>query len=141
MHDRIRCRAYTCTGVFGGGPPWVYTVGLLDTFGHPELTLIGLPIEEGYHAVMQWAELIKGGVHPKVGGVVDDAAGFPAKFVEVHPRHWEPDAEWFCDWHRYHWFIGRITFPLRVLQLVYPDDLGRFPGDDGYELGAQQRLL
>jgi hypothetical protein len=28
-----------------------------------------------------------------------------------------------------------------MLQLVYPDDSGRFPGDDGYEFGAQQRLL
>lgn len=141
MHDRIRCHAYTCTGVFGGGPPWVYTTGLLDTFGHPELAVLGLPIDEGYDLLTAWAELIKAGVHPKVGHAVDDAAGFPARFVEVHPHHCDRGAEWFCDWHRYHWFIGCTLFPLRVLQLVYPDDSGRFPGDDCYEFGAQQRLL
>jgi hypothetical protein len=28
-----------------------------------------------------------------------------------------------------------------VLQLVYSDDSGRFPGDEGYALGDQQPLL
>ena len=36
-----------------------------------------------------------------------------------------------ADWHHYHDFIGCTTFPLNVLQLVYPDHRGRFPGDEG----------
>jgi len=142
MHDRIRTIGYTCTGVFGGGgePPRVYTTGLLDTFGHPELIVVGLQVEEGYELLVAWAALIKSYLHPKVG-VVDDAAGFRAKFIEVHPRYCEDDSNQFADWHRYHWFLGCSLFPLRVLQLLYADGAGRFPGDDGYDPGVQQRLL
>jgi hypothetical protein len=90
-----------------------------------------------------WALLVRSGVHPRPGPDVDDQAGFPAKFVEVHPRHCRPDNSRFADWHRYHDFLGCTPFPLKVLQLVYPDEGGRFPGDEGYltELAGYQRLL
>ena len=133
MHDKIRRHGCTFTGVFGDGPSWVYSTGLLDTYGHPELTVVGLPMAESFALVNTWAALIRAGVHPKVGSAVDERGGFPARFIEVDARRCDPDTSQFADWHRYHDFIGCRTMPLRMLQLVYPDERGRFPGDDGYD--------
>ena len=45
IFDNIRKHGWHCTSVGGGGgddtPPFSYTIGLMDTFGHPERVIFG----------------------------------------------------------------------------------------------------
>lgn len=106
-------------------PPFAYTVGLHRSFGHPELIILGLD-----HSVMGrllniCGDRIKAGetlpVDMPILGIIGQYA---VKLRPVRRRASYKEhlgyAIWFYDGHE---------FP--VLQLVWPDKNGRFPGEKG----------
>jgi len=116
-------------------PLYSYTVGLFQTFGHPEVVLSGLNIELAQtllndigHAVAQ------GGVRREPEELYDDIlSGYPCLFKAVPVTVYE---QYFG---RALFFYEETTFP--VLQCLWPDALKRFPGDFGYDQSNQEILF
>lgn len=121
--------------------PWAYTIGLVER-DHPEVVTLGLPPGHAV-AVLNW-------VHDReVAGDRLDVAevrhfeGVAVQLLPV-PETWvasehDPMASWFA-----HYSAGRP--PLRappVLQLLWADDHGRFPGETSCrrEVDARQPRL
>ena len=80
-------------------PPWTYTIGLVERFGHPELSLLGVPLAVAYLATSRLAERVVAGkrIEPGVDVFVD---GVRVHVGRVGEGLWEGDM--FAMWHRYY---------------------------------------
>lgn len=75
-------------GPDGTGGGWVYTVGLLENFDHPELVVTDISYEDGGALLNQLGELVRRGHDLRT--LRRSHTGLVA-VREVHPRHFEHD--------------------------------------------------
>ncbi|HUL60469.1 MAG TPA: DUF4262 domain-containing protein [Anaeromyxobacteraceae bacterium] len=121
----------------GDEPPFAYTVGLFKSYGHPEIITLGLRLEVLKAMLNACGERVRRGEQLPVGtpfdGVLDD---YPVALREVRAIDSYKRHVGYAGWFNQGW-----GFPL--LQLVWPDKAGRFPGDRGApaSLTEQQPLL
>jgi hypothetical protein len=120
--DHIARSGWYCVGVTNPARPFTYTVGLTQTYGHPELVVAGLSPFQGRDALAAAVDWIKeGGAFgdgDETGRVIQNyLARFRAVNLDacIHP---------FSVSNAYY---GR---PVPRLQLVWPDADGRFPSDE-----------
>ncbi len=93
--------------------PWSYTIGLLESYGHPELMVIGLGFEMQNIVIRKIVDSIE-----KTGSVDHDFLEREGvTLVEVHPNHLRGD--WFGTWSN---FYERRPAPGSFLQIVPPSD-------------------
>jgi len=121
----------------GDLPAFAYTIGLHRTFGGPELIVVGLRTEVMHGMLNDCGERMRAGETLPVGtpfsGVLEDYD------VLLRPV---TSPESYREYVGYGlWFYGGPNFPL--LQLVWPDKEGRFPGQEGANpfMKTQQPLL
>ena len=118
-------------------PPFAYTVGLHKTFGFPELIVVGLRLEIMHAMLNEFGERLKAGEKlPIDGAVADIIDGFDVRLRPVKDEKSYKEHVGYAIW-----FNGGLDFPL--LQLVWPDKKGKFPGDKGAAsvLKKQQPLV
>jgi hypothetical protein len=78
------------------GPGWVYTVGLLDSAGHPELIIAGAPLEPSAQLLHQLGVAVLDGARFEIGDTI--AVGSEvARVGTVHPIQFRNDT--FATWH------------------------------------------
>ena len=115
--------------------PLTYSMGFCQTFGQPEMVVVGLPVQDlGPAIINDLGRLMKKGVTFEDGTESDQIfKHYPCMFRKV-------------DWDCYGRYFGRARmydrgFPM--LQCVYPDQQGRYPWQPGAspELCARQPLL
>lgn len=101
-----------------------YSIGMWKTFGMPELLCLGLPRKSAHGIINHVADLVRQGAKLTDGEDREDVLnGYPCRFRELARRHYR-------DYLGYaNWYYEGERFP--VLQLVYPDREGRWPGDEG----------
>ncbi|MEL6923342.1 MAG: DUF4262 domain-containing protein [Bacteroidota bacterium] len=120
----------------GYQPPFAYTIGLYESFGHPELIGFGLPpqllgtILNSIGQQIQ-AEGLRVVTDKYYYDIIDR---YPVQFVEVHPSHY-PEYLGYCGWY----YQFQFDFP--ILQLVWPDRDSNFPWDEAYEPAYRSRQL
>ena len=106
-----------------GSPGFAYSIGLWETFGHPEILIIGLRREQGHGIINACADLIRAGTVFREGERYSDVLkGYAVEFLEIAP-----------DYHPTYLGSAIRFYGKRVpaLQIVYPDRDGRFPWDEG----------
>jgi len=112
----------------GAIPDFVYSVGLMETYGHPEIIVFGLPMETMHDLVSNFVAGIDGGrAFVKAGsydGIVD---GFSLATRPMNTQH-HCDFVGYALWHRA--FVGK-SGDLRVVQCFWPDKAGVFPFEKG----------
>jgi hypothetical protein len=118
-------------------PYWTFTIGVFQTWQHPELVVFGLRDTVAHDLLNQLVERVKAGETFGPGRDYDDVLeSFGCRFVRV-------DAQWYSPFLGYaQWFYETEDgFP--VLQLVWPDEQGRYPWDEGYAItdGSQPVLV
>lgn len=118
------------------GPAYVFSVGLYHSLDQPEIMIVGLDIETGWHLINAIGEQMQSGQRFGDLDIVDDIAeGFPLGFRAV-------DAEYFrsCLGSAL-WFYQALKFP--VLQCLWPDEKSRFPWDSDCDKNCRksQRLV
>lgn len=93
--------------------PWSYTIGLLESYDHPELMVTGLELDLQKRMIRKIVDSIE------TNGSVDDAflEREGVTLVEVHPNHLAGD--WFGTWSN---FYQRLPPPGSFLQIVPPSD-------------------
>jgi hypothetical protein len=119
----------------GTSPAWAFTIGLYESFEHPEVLIMGLPVETLMAMANVIGEQVKSGARfapgVRYGDILD---GFDCQFEPV-------DESLYADYVGYAlWYYKRQPFPL--LQCLWPDKENRLPGDPGFieRLGDLQRL-
>ena len=93
--------------------PWSYTIGLLESYDHPELMITGLGFDTQNMVIRKIVDAIE-----KTGSV--DHAFLERErvtLVEVHPNHLAGD--WFGTWSN---LYQRLPPPGSFLQIVPPSD-------------------
>lgn len=109
----------------GGLPGWAFSVGLYQSFRHPEVVVFGLTSDLLSFVVMEASEQVKQG---KI--IVPDQPyeglfrGVSCAFKTVHPVWYRPFLGLAV------WYYMNETFP--TLQCFWPDAKKRYPWDDGF---------
>ena len=107
------------------GPEFSYSVGLFESYGHPEIIIFGLRSELSLVLLNNMGHDIKSGKVFKAGefddGVLD---GFLCYFGKVPKKQYID----YVGWDR--WLYGSNDFPL--VQCVYPTVDGIFPWEKDF---------
>lgn len=113
-------------GLVPGGddqPGFAYTIGLHEAFGHPEIIVFGLGIDTMHRILNICGDRVREGARFEAGADARDIVeGFDVRFRGVNDE--ASHAEYLgygCQHYR------SRDFP--VLQCLWPDKSGRFPGD------------
>lgn len=119
------------------GPGFAFTVGLLYSYGHPELLAIGLSPAASHGLLSGAVERIKAGQELSEGPVSDLAYGLDLYFAPIDEAHLRAYLGYAL------WFYKSLGAPLPALQLVWPDAAGRFPWQSRHDpkLAALQPVL
>jgi hypothetical protein len=118
------------------GPALAYSIGLFQTFGHPEIIVFGLDLEVMHHVINLIGEEVRRGQRFADGqtasGIIE---GYDVRFLDVARRHY-PERFGYARW-----YYKGDDFP--ALQCLWPDKQGRFPTGAYYAepLRACQPLL
>ncbi len=113
--------------------PFVFSVGIPHTLGHPELVMFG-PDQKLMHGLM-WDVYreIAGGRRFDADGLFDGILDRCAIAVRRVEPSWHPFYLGYAQWHRR--YLGKRG-TLEAVQLVWPDMQGRFPWEDGCDAAA-----
>lgn len=106
-------------------PPFVYTIGLMFTFSHPELIIFGLP-DQGHPILSTMVELIREGESFVAGERYSEVLnGFDISVREVDRSQHSEYLGYAMGYCRERGRIGE----LEALQVYWPDKGGSFPFD------------
>lgn len=109
----------------GHEPAFAYTIGLYQSFQHPELLVFGLGTDAMHGILDVCGDLIRGGARFEDAQATSAILeGYDVRFRAV--RDEASHAEYLGYGCRYY---GNRTFP--VLQCLWPDKAGRFAGEPG----------
>jgi hypothetical protein len=123
------------------GPGFVYSAGLGDTFGAPELIVFGLRHEVMHNMVWQVTHQLKEGRRIEANAEFSELiADFSCVMRPVHPS-WNREYFGYALW--YYHYRGRLH-QFKAFQIFWPGKLdGLFPWDGGADVSvmAAQPLL
>jgi len=117
-------------------PSFTYSVGLLETCGHPEIICFGLKTDLMHALINDVAALIKEGSPMQPGNTYDNIfKSLDATFLRVDPANID---DYFGVAIRHY---KHSDFP--AVQLIWPDNDNRFPWEEGFaqKLTDKQPLL
>jgi hypothetical protein len=107
-------------------PAFVYSIGLYQRFGHPEIICFGLDTDVMAGLINYAADKIKEGEVFTAGQeYVDFLEGSAIRFVDVDRRYY-PNYVGYAGW------FYNMTFDFPVLQLVWPDKALNFPWEAAF---------
>ena len=107
-------------------PPFLYTIGLMQTLNHPEFIMFGLEAANMHSLFSQLVRNIRAGrsyTEPGVYTVNPTGDEHCVAFRRVHPTQHELYLGFAMGYCRY---IGRIG-ELEAVQVFWPDAAGKFP--------------
>ena len=138
----VRERGWYLANVFDNEPPFIYTIGLIESCQHPELIVFGLEERDAQWLLASIFVQIRNGVQFNAADIrtvrivdTDHRVGFRKVHPTQHPLYLGY-AMGYCR------HIGRWG-ELEAMQVFWPDSRGKFPFEAGFasELSdAQPRL-
>jgi Domain of unknown function (DUF4262) len=106
---------------------WAFSIGLHVTLRHPEVVLFGLPGDVMHAVINSIGENVRSGSCYENGQFYGDLLeGYQCRFQRVSRKWYRPFLGYAT------WYYGGAQFP--VLQCVWPDKDGRWPGDPASEV-------
>ena len=123
-------------GAGEGEPAFAYSLGLYESFGHPEIIIFGLDLDTMHQLINDAGERIRKGESFEDGQEDDQLLdNYRCAFQTVNVKHYER-LFGFTGWYYKGW-----NFP--AVQLVWPDMHNRFPWDVSFDESyrADQPLL
>lgn len=128
---------YVCNFATNGYlPPFSYTVGFTESWRHPEVIVMGLPVQTNASVLTFAAELVAQGEKLTPGWEYSDfIRDYPVQFVRVRKQH-------IPDYFGYglHYYGGAV---FSALQLVWPAKDSTWPWESAFDpkLLQFQKLL
>ena len=136
--DNIREYGWHCTSVGGDedSPAFSYSIGLWESFGHPELVIFGLDTKLAHGMLSKVARAAEAG-EPFEQGKSNDRLleNYSCIFLAVSPQRYEGHVVSAC------WYYQNEEIP--TYQIVWPSLEGHFPWhpDASAELRLSQPIL
>jgi len=133
----VRRYGWYAVSINDGEPPFLYTVGVMQTFDHPELIMFGLEGNNVHALFSQLVRDIRAGQSYAEPGVYTVKIGgdeHQVGFRRVHPTQHELYLGFAMGYCRY---IGRMG-DLDAMQAFWPDSNGKFPFEVGCDLEVCQ---
>lgn len=122
----------TKVGATNVEPAFAYSMGLYEHFRHPELILFGLDLSLMHRLINDLGEQIRHGQIFRANSRCDSLLkGYPCEFRAVNPRNYDGFLNYAV------WYYRGPVFP--TLQLIWPDNLGRFPWDQNFDEDLRKR--
>jgi hypothetical protein len=118
-------------------PPFLYTIGLMQTLNHPEFIMFGLEPDNAHALFSQLVRDIRAGRSYAEPGMYTVSLGgdeHRVGFRRVHPTQHPLYLGFAMGYCRY---IGRVG-ELEAMQAYWPDELGRFPFEVNCDLAVYQ---
>jgi hypothetical protein len=117
----VREHGWYAANISDHQPPFLYTIGLMQSLNHPEFVMFGLEADNAHALFSQRVRDIRGGRFFAEPGVCTVSIGGDEHRVRngVLPVHW-PHRE------------------LEAVQAFWPDDAGKFPFEVGCDLDVYQ---
>jgi len=113
-----------------GGPDFAYSVGMFETFGHPEILIVGLALDTMHLLINNIATDVQSGkTFEDLRDYDDILDGYKCAFRAVRLEHYKDLFGWAISHYQ------GTDFP--ALQCVWPDRNHEFPWDS--EAGSQFR--
>jgi hypothetical protein len=114
------------------GPAFAYSIGLYHSFKHPEIIVLGLPVDVMHRIINAVGKQVRSEERlehlDESGDVLD---GYSVAFRTVEHRH-------YSDYFGYaRWFYRGNDFP--CLQCVWPDSRHRYPWHTEFNVALAQR--
>lgn len=107
-------------------PAFAYTIGLWERYQHPEIIILGLPIETMHQILNNVGEAVQNGTQFLVGNHYQDIVNqYPVTFVAVEKRYF---SEYFGQAIHYY-----DTENFTALQLLWTDKNGKFPFEKDFD--------
>ena len=104
-------------------PDFAYSIGLFQSYGHPEIILVGLPEGIAHQIINDVGAAVRAGKRYTAGSTSGEfLEGYNVTFRVVPDYQFGAYLGWGCR------YYGERAFP--ALQLVYPDRAGRWPWHD-----------
>jgi hypothetical protein len=101
-------------------PPWSFTIGLFESWKHPELVIFGLKRDIAHEILNIVAADLAAGKSPDLSRPNDDLAeGYSCMFLEVPKASYRKYVGFAC------WYYRGNNFPL--YQIAWPSKEGAFP--------------
>jgi hypothetical protein len=113
-------------------PGFAYTVGL-SNHSQPELMVIGLPAQSAHYILNKMAEKAMANTLPNPRGLVHEVASMP---LSLRQDDDEATMGELCRFAQ-QWSQEQRGRPCGVMQVIYPDEAGKFP----WEPGCDQRMV
>lgn len=137
VKKNIKDDGFHITGVFGSqtSSPFAYTIGLEQSYGHPELLITGIDPQIGQWFIRRLVERINIGESLSTDSPHKGLTKFPLHLREVDTERASRDHMLGAE----NYYGGPSEF--RALQIVYPDPKGRYPWDAGYHFPPQDLLF
>ena len=138
LDNKISRFGWTAYYILGGpGPPWLYTLGLIERFGHPELITLGLSPESSHGLVSKIVRGLEDGQRLRPGRqTLHRLEGRRLAVVPVDDAHWQEPYDYFLGWLDYYEAVGRQV-AREALQLVWADESDVLPWESGFDKGSQ----
>lgn len=126
------CSVPGCSSPEHPGPTWTYSIGMLE-HEHPEIVIVGAPLALAYELIDAAFEWHHAGRSLPFGRDDRTAALATITTVPVPDQCWL-ESNLMAYWHNYYRSVGWpwidcVDNP--VVQLVFADQMGRFPWDEG----------
>ena len=117
IQDLVASRSWAIQGVEAAAHqrPWAYTIGLTESFGHPELVITDGTWPTSVEILNMLGEWIRDGDEYDVGSVVD-AGEFRIELGAVHASFLHHGL--CASWSAYYEWAGTDPGPLQVLQVM-----------------------
>jgi hypothetical protein len=110
-------------------PSWCYTIGFPDHYGHPEV--VASSVDPRFLNAL--ADIIRGGASFREGSRLEGLLRVPVVFKHVPEALHGPEVTVATQHHG--------ARPFELLQMVWPDEEGRYPWDPGYVNDPRQHQL
>ena len=106
------------------GPSFAYSIGLYQTFEHPEIIIVGLHPDTAHKLINDVGDAVRQGARVRAG---ETSSAFLADFACTFRR--VPPHQYRAYLGRALWYYKDRAFP--TLQFIYPDRDGRWPWEEG----------
>lgn len=137
IDEIVREHGWFAASIADHEPPFLYSIGLIQTCNHPELIVFGLEADHAHALLSGVIEAICGGRPYSQDGVHTVAIGDDEHRIgirTVHPTQHPLYLGFAMGFARR---IGRIG-ELEAVQIFWPDQRGRFPFEAGCDLPVAQ---
>jgi hypothetical protein len=128
----VREHGWFAADINDGDPPFLYTIGLMQTWDHPELILFGRQSYTAHRLLSIMVDAIRNGASYREPGTY---AGVLQNDARIGVRHVDPTQHQLYLGYAmgYLSYIGRIG-ELRAMQVFWPDRTGKVPYEVGCDL-------